>query len=170
MLHDLVVQRRVITEDFRHRLFLEDRFPRTSRFASAAVDALVGMDVELVRKGLRVAAGVPIDAVHRANGDTVGIDAVSAQPRDDPSHGALLYQTAGLSQGLDVYFTLRIREMPSLTGSITTSTLSSATTKSLKRRIAAVSSSRAPGSATIPIHNTLSAAMRPPVGMRRRIS
>src|SRR5262249_39572198 len=54
LLHDGVVQRGVILEDVGDRDLLEDRLPGAFGLAGAAVDALVGMDVELVRELLGV--------------------------------------------------------------------------------------------------------------------
>src|SRR6188474_3455007 len=62
-LHHLVVQRRVILEHIGYRGLLEDRLPRTLGLARAAIDALVGMDIELIREGRSVATGVAINTI-----------------------------------------------------------------------------------------------------------
>src|SRR5262245_55563399 len=49
-LHHLVIERRVVLEDLGNRNLLEDRLPRALGLAGAAIDALVGMDIELIRK------------------------------------------------------------------------------------------------------------------------
>jgi hypothetical protein len=86
VLHDLVVERRVVLEDFGDRHLLEDRGPRALRLARPAVDALVGMDVELIRPLLTIRPRVLVDAVDRAYGDATGVDTVAAEPRDDVRH------------------------------------------------------------------------------------
>src|SRR5690349_16668538 len=61
------VQLDVIGEHARGRGLLEDRLPRALRLAGAAVDALVRMDIELVRETGLVIAGVAVDAIDRAD-------------------------------------------------------------------------------------------------------
>src|SRR5713101_7217722 len=86
VLHDLVVERRVVLEGLRHGYFLEDRLPGTLGFAGAAVDALVGVDVELVRPLLAVGARVLVDAIDGADGHAPGIYAVATEACDDVCH------------------------------------------------------------------------------------
>src|SRR5262245_59993934 len=88
-LHDRVVELGIVLERRGDGFFLVDRLPRALRLAGATVDALVGMDVELVGKLLGVAALVSIDAVHGANRDATCVYAIAAQPGDDVSHPAL---------------------------------------------------------------------------------
>ena len=57
--HHLVVQLRVVGEGGGHRDLLEDRLPGALRLAGAAVDALVGVDIELVLS--------LVDAIHGAD-------------------------------------------------------------------------------------------------------
>src|SRR5262249_18507528 len=77
-----VVELRVLGEDVRHRDFLEDGLPWALGLAGAAVDALVGMDVELVRERRLVRARVLVDAVDGADGDAAGVEAIPAESSD----------------------------------------------------------------------------------------
>src|SRR5216117_2769928 len=86
VLHDLVVERRVVLEHLGHRHLFEDRVPRALGLTGAAVDALVGVDVELIRPRVAVGAGVLVDAVDRADRDAAGIQAIAAEARDDVGH------------------------------------------------------------------------------------
>src|SRR5713101_224618 len=90
VLHDLVVERRVVLEGLRHGYLLEDRLPGTLGLAGAAVDALVGVDVELVRPLLSVSPRVFVDAVDGADGHAPGIYAVATEACDDVSHVPIL--------------------------------------------------------------------------------
>src|SRR5262245_36358572 len=83
---DLRVQCRVVLEGLRHLLVLEDRLPGALRLADAAVDALLGVDVELVREGRGIASRVLVDAVDGADLDARLADTVPAEPRDHPGH------------------------------------------------------------------------------------
>ena len=74
-------------EDGGHGGFLEDRLPRALGLARPAVDALVGVDVELVRERRGVTALVGIDAIDGAHGDASGVDAIAAKARDYVGHG-----------------------------------------------------------------------------------
>src|SRR5207245_6188975 len=88
--HDLVVEGLVVLEDVGHRDLLEDRLPRALRLARTAVDALVGVDVELIRPLLPVGARVLVDAVYRADGHAPGVETIAAEPRDDVRHAVSL--------------------------------------------------------------------------------
>src|SRR5215471_6080497 len=65
----------------------EDRFHRTGRHAGAAVDALVGMDVEHVGRGERRLVLARMDAVHRTDIHTRGILRPDTGLADDIRHG-----------------------------------------------------------------------------------
>src|SRR5262249_34246120 len=86
VLHDLVVERRIGLEDLGDGDLLEDRVPRTLRLAGAAVDALVGVNVELLRPLLVVRTGVLVDAVDGAHRDASRVETIHAEPRDDVRH------------------------------------------------------------------------------------
>src|SRR5262249_12897318 len=90
VLHDLVVEWRVVLEDLGHGDLLEDRDPRALGFAGAAVDALVGVNVELVRPLLSVGPRVFVDAVDGADGHAPGIYAVATEACDDVGHVPIL--------------------------------------------------------------------------------
>src|SRR5215468_6611177 len=84
--HDLVVQRGIVLENVRYSGFLEDGLPRALRLASAAIDAFVGMNIQLVRERRRVGTRIPINTVHGADRHTGRIDTIPAQPRNDVGH------------------------------------------------------------------------------------
>src|SRR5439155_249165 len=86
VLHDFVVEGGVVLEHLGHRHLLEDRVPRALGLAGAAVDALVGVDVELIRPLLAVGARVLVDAVDGADRDAAGVQAITAEARDDVGH------------------------------------------------------------------------------------
>src|SRR5262249_24971969 len=86
VLHDLVVERRVVLERLGHGDLFEDRLPRALRLAGPAVDALVGVNVELVRPLGAVATRVLVDAVDRAHGDATSVETVATEPSDDVRH------------------------------------------------------------------------------------
>src|SRR5208282_989457 len=88
--HHSVVQVDIVFEQLGHRRLLEDRLPRALGLARAAIDAFVGMDVELIGKLLGVSTGVLVDAVHRADADTSGIDAIATKPCNRPRHRLFL--------------------------------------------------------------------------------
>src|SRR5581483_2028070 len=81
-----VVERDVVLENLGHRGFLEDRLPRAFGLAGAAIDALVGVDVEHVRVVFLVLAHILVDAIHRADADASGVNAVDAQSGYRPRH------------------------------------------------------------------------------------
>ncbi len=83
---NLGVERRVVGKDRRHLLIFEDRLPRALRLAQAAVDSLFGIDIQLLGEGLVVFSVVEVYAIYRADLYATLIDAVSAEPRDYPSH------------------------------------------------------------------------------------
>src|SRR5262249_11055793 len=87
-----VVERRIVLEHLGNGDLLEDGLPGTLGLTRAAVDALVGVDVELVREGLAVASRVLVDAVDGAHGDAAGIYAVAAEPGDDVRHDSPAYR------------------------------------------------------------------------------
>ena len=60
--------------------------PRALRLAHAAVDALLGVDEELVRERFGVGPRVAVDAVDRANLDAALIDTIPAKTGDHPGH------------------------------------------------------------------------------------
>jgi hypothetical protein len=53
--------------------------PRAFRLASTTIDALFGLDVELIGIFLPVGAGVVVDPVTRTNADASRIETVSAK-------------------------------------------------------------------------------------------
>jgi hypothetical protein len=67
-------------------LIFENGFPRTLGLADAAVDALFGVDVELIRERLRVGTVVGVNTVDRADFDARLIDTIQTEPRDHPRH------------------------------------------------------------------------------------
>src|SRR5206468_11285352 len=83
VLHDLVIEGGVVLEHLGHRHLLEDRVPRALGLAGAAVDTLVGADVELIRPLLTVGARVLVDAVDGADRAAAGVQAITAEARDD---------------------------------------------------------------------------------------
>src|SRR6185503_12283435 len=86
VLHDLVVERRVVLAGVGNGDLLEDRAPGALRLARAAIDALVRMDVELIRPLDAVAPRVLVDAVDGAHRDAAGVHAVAAETSDDVGH------------------------------------------------------------------------------------
>src|SRR5262249_60161645 len=76
-------------EDIGDGDLLEDRLPGALGLAGAAVDALVGVDVELGRELGLIRPGVLVDAVDRANRNTAGVEAVSAESGDNVRHRGL---------------------------------------------------------------------------------
>ena len=82
---DLGVQVGVLYKGFRNLLVLKNGFPWALRLTNTAIDALLGIDVELIRKG-RIVTLELNDAVHRANLHTGHIDFVPAQARNYPRH------------------------------------------------------------------------------------
>jgi hypothetical protein len=83
---NLGIELRVIGEDRRHLLVLEDGLPRALRLAHTAVDALFGIDIELIGEGFLVLSIVDVYAIYRADFYTSLIDTVAAEPRDYPGH------------------------------------------------------------------------------------
>src|SRR6267154_4181764 len=82
-----VVQRDVVLQDVGHRGLLENRLPWAFGLAGAAIDTFVGIDIELVGEFFLVGTDVFINAIHRANADASGVDAVDAKTGDSPGHG-----------------------------------------------------------------------------------
>jgi hypothetical protein len=86
-----VVQSYVVLENLWNRRLLEDRLPWALGFAGAAIDALVGVDVEPVGKICLVVACLIVDAVNRTNTDASCIETVSAKTGYGPRHLLVLY-------------------------------------------------------------------------------
>jgi hypothetical protein len=76
----------IVPESFRDGGLLEDCLPWALRLASAAIDTLVWLDVELVGKLFPVVAYVFIDAVNRAHTDASCIETVPAKTGYGPGH------------------------------------------------------------------------------------
>src|SRR5579885_2169942 len=85
-----MVERDIVVEDFRNRGLLEDRLPGALRFARSAIDALIGVDVELVGKLLLVGADVFVDAVDRTHANASGIETIATKPGYRPGHRLIL--------------------------------------------------------------------------------
>jgi hypothetical protein len=86
-----VVQSNIVLENFGNGWLLEDRLPRAVRLARAAIDALVRVDVELVREFFFVVTRIFVDAVNRTNTDASCIETVSAKTGYGPGHLLVLY-------------------------------------------------------------------------------
>src|SRR5208282_1217874 len=82
----LVIERNIVLEDRGNRRFLEDRLPGTFRLARTAIDAFVGIYVELIGKLGFVVADILVDAIDRADTDASGVNAIPAEPGDCPWH------------------------------------------------------------------------------------
>src|SRR5271169_5612561 len=74
-----VVERDVVLEDLGGRRLLEDRLPRAFGFARAAVDTLVGVNIQHGGEALYVLAHILVDAIDRTHADASGVNAVYAQ-------------------------------------------------------------------------------------------
>jgi hypothetical protein len=86
-----VVQENIVLENFGNRWLLEDRLPWALRLAGAAIDALVRVDVELIRKFFSVVTRIFVDAVNRTNTDASCIETVSAKTGYGPGQLLVLY-------------------------------------------------------------------------------
>jgi hypothetical protein len=98
-----VVQGNIVLENFGNRWLLEDRLPWALRLARAAIDALVRVDVELIRKFFSVVTSIFVNAVDRTNTDASCIETVSAKTGYGPGHLVLYFRTkssAALGRGL----------------------------------------------------------------------
>jgi len=84
--HGFTIQLDVVFEDVGDRGLLMDRLPWAFRLACAAIDALVGIEVELVGKMRPVDPYAFINAINRANADAAGIQTVYTKPGDNPGH------------------------------------------------------------------------------------
>src|SRR5579862_7240062 len=73
-----VVERDVVLQKVGNGRLLEDGLPGTFWLACAAIDAFVGIDIELVGEFFLVVADVFVDAVDGAYADTSGVNAVTA--------------------------------------------------------------------------------------------
>jgi hypothetical protein len=85
----LMIEGDVVLEDIGDGRLLEDRLPRAFGLASAAIDAFVGIDVELVGEALAVVADIFVNAIDRANADAAGVQAIDAKAGNRPGHGCL---------------------------------------------------------------------------------
>src|SRR5208282_1998521 len=85
----LVIQRDIVLEDLGNRRLLENRLPRTFRLARTAIDAFVGIYVELIGKLNFVVADIHVDAIDRADTDASGVNAIPAEPGDCPWHSRI---------------------------------------------------------------------------------
>src|ERR1051326_3232457 len=88
VLHDRVVELGVLLERSGHGFLFVDRLPWALRLAGAAIDAFVGMNVELIRPLFGIGTLIAVDAIDGAYGDAACVYAISAQPGDDVSHPA----------------------------------------------------------------------------------
>ncbi len=77
----------VVLEDLGNSRLLENRFPGTLGLAGSAINAFVGIDVELVGKFFLVGADVFIDAINGTHADASGVNAVAAKAGNRPRHG-----------------------------------------------------------------------------------
>src|ERR687897_2024548 len=84
------VQSDVVVERWGHLGVAQWRLPRADGLARLAVDALVGVDVELVRELGRGWSHVLVDAVDGAYFDARCVEAVPAQAGNYPGHRCLL--------------------------------------------------------------------------------
>src|ERR687897_1965774 len=84
------VQGDVVVERWGHLGVAQWRLPGADRLARLAVDALVWVDVELVRELGRGWSHVLVDAVDGAYFDARCVEAVPAQAGDYPGHRCLL--------------------------------------------------------------------------------
>jgi hypothetical protein len=81
-----MVQLDVVIENLRNGGFFENRLPRAFRFARAAVNAFIRMNVEHVREIFMIIADIFVNAIDRADADASGIDAIDAEPGYRPWH------------------------------------------------------------------------------------
>jgi len=81
-----VVERDVVLENLGHGRLFEDRLPGAFRLARAAVDKLVGLNIQHVGEALFVLAHILVDAIDRTHADTSGVNAVYAQSGYGPGH------------------------------------------------------------------------------------
>jgi hypothetical protein len=92
-LQRFVIQLDIVLENVGNRRLLENRLPGSFRFAGAAIDAFLGVDVEHVGEVLFVLPDVLVDAVDRADADASGVDAVNAKPGYRPWHNSSSLRT-----------------------------------------------------------------------------
>lgn len=85
LFENLSIPFNVLLEDFGHLGVLIDCLPWARWFARRAIDTLVRMDVKLVCPFL-VRHSKLVDAIDRANFNTLGVFTVDAQLCDDPGH------------------------------------------------------------------------------------
>ena len=81
-----MVQLDIVLENLRNGGFFENRLPRAFRFARAAVDAFVRMNIEHVREIFMIVADIFVNAIDRTDADASGIDAIDAEPGYRPWH------------------------------------------------------------------------------------
>src|ERR1700722_17678943 len=88
-INGLMVQGNVWVEDVGNGRLFENRLPWAFRLASAAIDAFVGIDIELVGKALVVLTNVLVNAIDRTNADAASVNTIDAKAGYRPRHGCL---------------------------------------------------------------------------------
>jgi len=81
-----VVERDVVLEDVGNSRLLENCLPRAFGLAGAAIDAFIGIDIELVGEFFLVGADVFINAIDRTHANASGVNAVAAKAGNRPGH------------------------------------------------------------------------------------
>jgi hypothetical protein len=81
-----MVQLDIVLENLGNRWFFENRLPGAFRFAGAAVDTFVRMNIKHVGEIFVIIANIFINAIDRTDADTSGIDAIDAEPGYRPWH------------------------------------------------------------------------------------
>ena len=81
-----VVQIDIFLEDFWHGRFLKNSLPRTLRLTCPAVNALIGMNIELVGELVLVFTDVFVNAIDRTYANASGVEAIAAKAGYCPRH------------------------------------------------------------------------------------
>ena len=74
----ITVTGRVIAKDIGNRHFFKDRLPRAFRFACAAVNTFIWMDIQLIREARPIAPSIFVDTIDRTDRHTSRIYTISA--------------------------------------------------------------------------------------------
>ena len=82
-----VIERDIVLQNVGHCGLLEYSLPRALGLARTAVDAFVGIDIQLVGEFLFVGTDVFVDAIDRADANASGVKAIAAKTGDHPGHG-----------------------------------------------------------------------------------
>src|ERR1700683_3504360 len=112
LLEQGVIEIDVGFEHLGHRRLFENRLPWTFRFAGAAIDTFIRIDIEHVGEFDLIVANVFVDAIDRAHTDASGVHAIDAKSGDRPRHGyyPLLMRFQGAS-GKRVFLSYTDRQM-----------------------------------------------------------